>query len=175
MNETRIRAIPKGFSLLELVVVFALLGILFALAAVRYQSNIREAQVKIINFQANTFLRSIENVRAIASIQAAPTVDMGSGLLIYLNQAGWPIATNADGLKRQTEPSHSGCKSLWRGFFRQATRKNDNELKNSLGSYEIYLINGSICRYKLSRKQEGSYFFDYDVITGNVVITAQEL
>lgn len=167
---------PKqnGFSLLELIVVFSLIAILFALAAARYQANIGSSQATVVNFQANAFLRSVENVHAMAAIQKSSVVDLGQGINVYLNKTGWPIATNIDGLPRQIKPTQEGCFSLWHGLFSDARNKNSSAPNNSAQDFEISLIDDYICRYQLVRKQEGSYFFDYDVITGKVLITSNE-
>jgi len=164
----------RGFTLLELVVVFSLIAILFAVAAARYQSSIAESQKKVIGYQAGAFLRTIENIRAIATIQNNPVVDMGHGLFVYLNSDGWPIASNVDGNKGQSQASLKGCESLWRGLFSEVDIDSPQDGKSSLGRFHIEFIENRVCRYKLSRKQEGSYFFDYHVITGNVVITSNE-
>ena len=166
----------KGFSLLELVVVFSLIAILFSLSLSRYQSSVSESQRAVIQYQASTFARAVENVRAISMIQKSAVVDMGSGLKIYLNSDGWPVATNANNNSQaQSVPSLDGCASLWHGLFREVSRKSSQFSESSIGRFEISLQEKDVCRYKLSRKQEGSFFFDYHVITGNVVITSVEL
>lgn len=164
----------KGFSLLEMVVVLSVIGVLFALAANRYQSHVTNSQERVVKFQASAFVRTTENIRAISVMQKGNVVDLGDGLLVYLNKHGWPIATNVSGLSPQRNASAEGCRSLWHGLFKEVTEESDNDRTIGSEKFDFSLIENDICRYKLSRKQEGSIFFDYDVITGNVVITSRE-
>lgn len=161
----------RGFSLLELVVVFSVVGILFALAAQRYLDSVEQSQARVIDFQASAFMRSVENTRAISTLQGGSSVDLGEGVLVYLNAAGWPFASNSGGLPRPQRPTKSGCESLWRAFFREVHSNSHEKDKNVSEKFEISLIDNYICRYKLVRKQEGSYFFDYYLTTGSVLVS----
>ena len=158
----------RGFSLLELVVVVCLIAILFAAALNRYYSYAYKARVNLLSFQASTFSRTIENVRALATLYNTDQIDMGNGLVIVMNRSGWPYSTFSKDLTVEHNASSLGCRKLWQNIFSQ-TDDSDN-------SYQIdaSLINGRFCRYALGNETRDSYFFDYDLVTGNVTQNVPE-
>ena len=148
-----------------------LVAVLMAIALKEYRNEIESSQAKLIAFQASTFNRAIENVRAVSIVQKTRDVEISPGIRIYLGDSGWPIASNLIVGVKKYAASDDGCRSLWFGLFKTPISSSDNNVSFVHDDYEISLINKKICRYIFSRKQEGTYFFDYDVTTGEVVIT----
>jgi len=161
-----------GFSLFEFVIVLALVAVLFSAVAARYESKISQAQSAMISFQAKAFVRSIENIRAMSTIANSNEVHIGDGVVVYLNNYGWPFLSNVIPSNDKKEKSVSGCNSLWQSLFTNSLLDGGVDHSSVEKNIEISLINNHICRYKLVRKKEGSHFFDYDVKTGNVVVTS---
>lgn len=160
-----------GFSLFELVVVIILVGILAVVGLSQYQNEIAGSQSRVAAFQAGAFSRAIENVRGLAVVQKSSKVELEPGLFIYLNNRGWPISSSIVPLVNIKQATQPGCESLWDGLFRTVAADSENERTPAKKKFDVSLIDNYICRYTLDRKQEGSFFFDYDVITGKVVIT----
>jgi len=162
-----------GFSLLELTVVICLIGILFAASAVQYQKHVDKSKAEILNFQAKTFKRTIENVHAISVLQNTRVVDLGTGFFVGVNEQGWPLAASSSSVVEFKNATKSGCFSLWVTLFSNSAVKNDSSSTFLPDDFGISLEDNYICRYKQFGKQEESNFLDYDVRTGNVVATFQ--
>ena len=162
----------KGFSLFELTIVIIVIAILSMVAIKKFFKPVSDAQFRVVSFQANTFARSIEHIHALGSVQNARVVDLKNGLYVYMNTHGWPVATASVAKTMRNKASKEGCESLWSDLFRYARERNNNESEFAQEKFEISLINGRFCRYKLTRKQEGLFFFDYDVVTGNIDIAS---
>lgn len=160
-----------GFSFLELVVVICLIAILFTYSVVDYRKRIGESQREVFYFQANAFKRSIDNVRAISSLQGSSTVDLGTGVYVFVFSTGWPYAAGLSNEPPSESLSPYTCGSLWQYLFTNAIAQNDNSNTKGKYHFETHLIKNHICRYKQRGGQENPYFFDYDVRTGTVEIS----
>ena len=159
-----------GLSLFELVVVVCIVGFLSAVAFNSFGPPVENSKKKVVIYQANTFLRTIDNVRALGVAKNTRELGFYEGLTVYLNEQGWPIATDIDSGVLKKRPSSKGCASLWRGLFQKANSKTGSLGTLAKEDFSGSLINGYICRYKLAREQEESFFFDYDIRTGRVDI-----
>jgi len=164
-----------GFTFLELVVVVCLIAILFAFSAMQYQKRISDSRNEVLFYQSQAFKRSVDNIRAISSLQRSNIVNLGTGVYVYLHSSGWPYAANLSGKLLEPALSSSSCRSLWVNLFTGANLKNDNSSTKIKDDFEILLIDNYICRYKQFGEQEDSYFFDYDVRTGAVVTFGKEV
>lgn len=158
----------RGFTFLELVLVISLITLLFAFSARQYQKHVDESKKEVIFFQAQAFKRSIDNVHAISTLKHSGVVDMGQGRYIFMHASGWPYAAAGSAEAVYDGVSSETCGSLWQALFTSANRKNDNSSTKAKDDFEFIVIDNYICRYKRFGKQEESYFFDYDVRTGNV-------
>jgi len=107
-----------------------------------------------------------------STIANSNEVHIGDGVVVYLNNYGWPFLSNVLPTNDKKEQSVSGCNSLWQSLFTNSLLDGGVDHSSVEKNIEISLINNHICRYKLVRKREGSHFFDYDVKTGNVVVTS---
>ncbi|MFL0802099.1 MAG: hypothetical protein K6L81_00130 [Agarilytica sp.] len=157
----------KIFEILIVLIVVA--GLIFA-GINHYTRPIAKSQKSIIEFHAGIFARMISNVNAIGKTQKDGKVRVAK-TIFYLNERGWPANADAKksaSIKNQTEEE---CQELWHSVFFNApsSRVISNTYKKNI-DYVISLNKNVICRYELARKQEGSYFFDYDVSSGAVTV-----
>lgn len=160
----------RGFSFLELVVVVCLIAILFAYSVVDYQKRVNQSEREVLHHQAQAFKRSIDNIRAISSLQQSSRVDLGTGIYVYLFESGWPYGASLGDEDIQYDLSAENCRSLWQYLFTSPHVKNDKSDTKHKYYFETDLVKNHICRYKQIEKQENPYFFDYDVETGVVEV-----
>jgi len=156
-----------GFSLFELTVVIIVIGLLVYTAAHIFAGRIEQSQATVVNFQANTFARTVGNLHAARSAIPGPYVPVDGGVHVYFNENGWPASTldgQSPSLRNQTQAE---CESLWMNLFSKATQSGENSKKSS-ELFKVVLKDRYTCRYELTGKTEGSYYFDYDVRTGKV-------
>ncbi len=158
----------KGFSLLELIFVIIIIAFLLFIGSEVYLSEIENSKRETLLFQANTFSRTINNLRATALIHQSKSVDLDNKK-IYLNEKGWPANTKVNLSAKSWDQTSEECQQLWFALYERPPESilNINEKKSS-SLYFISSINGRICRYELLRKEEGAYFFDYHLDTGEI-------
>jgi len=164
----------KGFSLFELVVVLCVVAFLAALALSYYQKNFDSSLKKHLHFQSATFLRAVENVRAISVLQKTRVVELAPGVYIHVNRHGWPQSASNKSVRALSKPSIASCESLLNDLFTTPKTGISNTSSNDSNRFITSLEENEICRYTLSRKQEGSYFFDYDLRNGTVNVFSPE-
>lgn len=166
------RFTQTGFSLFELIVVVVVIGLLISFGLSKYFSPVEASQKSVLNFQANTFSRTIENIRALGVAKNTHAVPLDGGLVVYLNTFGWPVATSSTvsyPVAASLNVAHlEGCKSLWRDLFSGAVKPNPKTGLFGMEDFNVILRKQHVCRFELSRKQEGSFFFDYDIRTGHI-------
>lgn len=155
----------QGFSLIELIIVVCLIAILFSVSFNRYQNYSHEARVSLVTYQASTFARTIESIKALSVLYQTDQINMGNGILIWINRAGWPYTSSSPSNAAEDLASSEGCKNLWRNLFAQ-----NEEIEPTKKTYQFdaSLMNGRFCRYMLVNNQAEDYFFDYDLLTGKV-------
>lgn len=159
----------KGFSFLELTLVIIVISFLLYLGIETYIKDIEKSQREALRYQANSFSRSIHNLRASAQIGGRNFVILDEKK-IYLNEFGWPANTHNSMSAKSWNQTPQECQQLWNALYQKppASVLNISEKTPSI-HYLISSINGRICRYELLRKQEGTYFFDYHLSTGEVL------
>ncbi len=168
-----------GFSLFELTVVLIVIAFLIYMGYRSYFSTIADSQAKAIGYQADAFSRTANNIRgmAIATNSTKVVLDNADmdGQAIFVNEYGWPANTDVGRSPKSSTQTAEECEQLWHAIFENAPK---TALKGKVNShaadYEVSAINGQICRYELTRKQEGSYFFDYSLRTGTVFVSQPE-
>lgn len=158
----------------EFLIVLTLIAVLVFVGVNYYTKPIGKSQRSVIEFHAGIFSRMIANVHAVGQSTHRRRVSVGE-TVFFLNENGWPANTNAKmsaSLKNQTETE---CQQLWNSVFTNApsSRISANSYKKNV-DYVISLNKNVICRYQLARKQEGTYFFDYDVSNGAVTVIRPE-
>lgn len=159
----------KGFSLFELIVVVIIIALLLYVGISKYDKPIEKAVKSAIGFQAATFARMVSTINGSSEVMQRNSMDL-KGVIVYLNEYGWPANTdpNMSPLAKNQTPEE--CQQLWNAFFQYppSSTISFGGDKNT-ADYRISSINGRICRYELTRKQEGVYFFDYYLETGEVI------
>lgn len=157
-----------GFSFLELTFVIIIVSLLLYLGVPVYLKEIKKSQLESIRFQANSFSRTINNLHATAQIGQANYIELGN-IKIFINERGWPANTDERMSAKSWNQSPEECQQLWQALYEMAPESVLTESnKKATSLYLISSINGRICRYELLRKQEGIYFFDYHLDTGEV-------
>ncbi|TVZ38428.1 prepilin-type N-terminal cleavage/methylation domain-containing protein [Alteromonadaceae bacterium 2753L.S.0a.02] len=166
--------LANGFSLFEMLVVIIVIGLLIYASFPHYFSTIENSKGRVLEFQAATFARTIENLYGKSRMSGAREVAL-NGITIYMNERGWPASTSKETSLKSYNQSPKECELLWKGIFQNApesvivnTESRTNSNKNA--DFEIFSINGRICRYELVGKQDERYFFDYDLRTGEVTV-----
>ena len=168
----------SGFSLFELTVVIIIISFLVVIGYRYYFETIEDSQAKVIQFQANTFSRSVANIRGKALANNSTKVNLDSAdksnIAINVNEFGWPANTDARSSPKSGTQTANECAQLWQAIFKNAPPakvENDVNQSDSDFDYVISAIDGNICRYRLSRSQDGLYFFDYYLKTGTVLVS----
>lgn len=169
------RTTQAGFSLFELTIVIIIVALLFAAAASHYQNNISDSQSTLLQHHAAAFKRTVDNIRAIAALKGPAPVTLDGGILVLVNTKGWPIAASSTGQPPSPQASTGGCTSLWTELFTQTESYNSENSKVLQKGAEIEFRDGRFCRYNLVFLGEGSYFFDYDLVTGKIIVSGNDL
>ncbi len=155
----------------EFSLVIVIVGILLIVGVNYYIKPIPESQKSIISLHAGIFSRMVVNIAAFARSSNASEFTL-NGHTIYLNKHNYPANTDAKRSPSVNNQTSIECQQLWNAFFNAAP-------SSALGNAEHvektrYIITyhpPTICRYQLARKQEGTYYFDYDIRTGAVTLS----
>jgi MSHA pilin protein MshB len=159
----------KGFSLLELVIVIIAIGLLYYIGADFFNKRIDNSRGTAVRYQANAFARTVENLRAAQIALGSNPMNL-DGSMVYFNEHGWPASALAGQSPSVGSQSVEECQSLWDELQNKAqnVQKVEKTAKKAGENFKVVLKNKYICRYILSRTQDESFFFDYDVRTGAV-------
>ena len=149
-----------------------IIGLLAYKAVQIYSDKVDDSLQTTVKYQANAFSRTIERLRATHILKKENPIKIDGGVELSFNEFGWPASTISTLSSHSSNQTQEECASLWLNLFSKAN-SGDFFTVNSVNSFEILLINSHTCRYKLSRKEEESYFFDYDIRTGRVIWIAQ--
>jgi prepilin-type N-terminal cleavage/methylation domain-containing protein len=169
---TRRHVFSTGFSLFELLLVLSIVAVLSAYTFSKYRDNLDASLKKYLYFQASTFLRTVENIRATGVLKKTNAIELDSGVVVLTNRFGWPQSTTRDNVRSLSDPSQSDCQRLISELFTSPAPGLTESDQNISNSFSVSLEENEICRYTLSQKQEGSYFFDYDLRSGTVQVFA---
>jgi MSHA pilin protein MshB len=163
------RARSSGFTLLELVIVIILIGLLYYIGLKFFNERIDNSRSTAVRYQANAFARTVENMRA-ARVALGNNPIYLDGISVYFNEHGWPSSTMPERNPAADTQTQRECLSLWQNMLSKAqnVQKEGKNRKKTGENFKVVLKNKYICRYILSRTQDESLFFDYDVRTGAV-------
>lgn len=158
----------------ESLIIFSIISVLIYVGVNYYTKPIASSQVSIIEHHAGIFSRMVLNIHAVGVSLKKSQVTI-SDSVFNLNENGWPANTEGNmspSIRNQTDRE---CQQIWESIFANAPSSEliVNAYKKKVG-YVISLNKNVICRYQLARKQEGSYFFDYDVSSGAVTVFRPE-
>lgn len=158
----------------ELLIVFCAVSVLIFVGVKYFDEPISGSQKSVIEFHAGIFSRMIATLHAMGKATGKEDVAL-DGQNFFLNENGWPANSNKSysaSLRNQTAKE---CQQLWNSvFFSAPSSRIKSDSYNKKVDYVISLKKNVICRFELSRKQDGSYFFDYDVSSGEVTVVRPE-
>lgn len=154
----------------EFLLVLVVIGFVFFIGISYYIKPIGKSQSSMIGFHAGIFSRMMSNLSAYGVSLNKDYVNI-NGETFFFNESGWPANTNekfSPSIENQTEDE---CRQLWISVFSSppSSITSGSGYKKNV-DYIISLNEKVICRYELARKQEGSFFFDYDVSNGVVKV-----
>jgi MSHA pilin protein MshA len=113
------KSMQQGFTLVELVVVIAILGILAAFAIPRYASYTTEARIAALNGLAGSLRSAVGIVQAryVATAASASPVEMLDGTTVAVgtvgNQAGVPTLVGIQNAVKVDGFSYDNSTGLW--------------------------------------------------------------
>ncbi len=164
----------RGFTLIELIIVIAVLGILSAFAIARYADLQDQAELNSIKYTASNLVVSIQNVKVLFFSQGFSTRTQNlvgiANDIIDTNNIGYPIGiSKGNGTERVNA---SGCEDLWRNLLTDAPsveRGNDNS------DYRAYRHTaGTFCSFAYRKngdtagRNQSQIVIRYDSTTGKV-------
>ncbi|GAB1259524.1 type II secretion system protein [Aurantivibrio plasticivorans] len=183
-----------GFTLLELILVVTLIGILAASGLVYYQRILDDAKRTGVEILANRFTAAIALIRGQWIVESTMQlqgkvpdtfrVDVDN-VAIFLNEYGWPANTD-NGSRSSNDQTSEECYQIWQTILQnpspvtvegRGSGSANNLKENAKGQqrYHISQRNNSVCRYELVTEPEGSHYFEYNLKTGQVLITVPPL
>ncbi len=185
----------KGFTLIELIMVVTVIGVLSAAGAVYYGKTMDEARRTGVEVMANRFTASIALVRGQWIVESTMQlegrvpktfrVDVDD-TAIFLNEFGWPANTDGHSAHSKDQTSEE-CYQLWfalmqnpgsvtvEGRALDASQDPNNPEAKGNQRYHISAHNGSVCRFELFTRPEGTHYFEYNLRNGQVLVTVPPL
>ncbi|MGB0732242.1 MAG: pilin [Pontibacterium sp.] len=111
----------KGFTLIELIVVIALLGILAAIALPRFLNVTDKAELASIEATAGAFKTAVVQVNTAWKLnghkqRVQNLGNFGDGL-IDTNDSGFPLGTDKGSGNENIGRQNKGCVELWNGLL----------------------------------------------------------
>lgn len=174
----------RGFTLLEFVAVVVVISLLASSGLVYYGKLLDDTRRTGVEILANRFTAAVALIHAHwiigggrADSGAAPRQIDVDGVRVYVNERGWAANTsgNGAGLSDQTADE---CRQIWQAVLQNpAPLTVEGQTLSAKGTqrYHVAAINGQICRYELVTQPAGTHFFDYNLMTGQVLTTVPPL
>lgn len=169
----------SGFTLIELIVVIALLGILSAVALPRFTDLDREAHIASHEATAAAFVTAVNLARSKWMALGSPSTlngrnDVqlhGSGTegQIDFNEQGWPAQSYAGPDVVINADSVEDCEDIWPVLLNSSLTASHNDPTTDYGvTHEV----NDVCIYTY-RASDG-LSFRYETLTGEVTVVVDE-
>lgn len=162
------RKLNQGFTIIELVVVIALLGILSAVALPRFINVTEDAHISAVRGTAGAFDTGVRLVHSVWVTKGSPGAvlnfislsDTRAAGDLSVNEFGWPADTRGVSL---TLNSHDDCVDVWNAVL--------NDMAPSISTaagedFRALNFNGNSCSYTYQPNTD--YTIIYDSNTGEV-------
>lgn len=165
----------RGWSRFEWLLTVSAIGIVMLFAVTRYIDLAREGRRMGFELLAHNFTAAVAMTRAHWLINRRSVneffVDI-NGQLIYMTPEGWPLATMPIEDKDEAKVSAAICHQLWQALLQNPEPATlEGETSRGQRRYHITRIDDDICEYELVTKERGSHVFNYNIGTGQVLIT----
>lgn len=156
----------RGFTLLELVVVSALIGVLFVSAMSYYFELMQDARKASLAMLASRFSAATSGAHLQWTIAGRPSLVNLDGFQLRMSGSGWPIGENSG-----AQQGLNTCRQLWESLLQNPAVIPDTFPEGDGGvNYWVDAPKQNICRYRLITKRAEEYFFEYSLINGKVSV-----
>jgi len=158
----------RGFTIIELVVVIAILGILSAVALPRFINVTEDAHIAAVRGTAGAFDTGVQLVHSVWVAKGSPGAvlnfislsDTRAAGDLSVNVFGWPADTRGVSL---TLNSTADCVDVWNAVLVDSAPSIDS---GPGADYQAQNFNGNSCRF--TYQANTSYIITYDSNTGEV-------
>ncbi len=166
------RKTQSGFTIIELIVVIALLGILSAVALPRFINVTAEAHIASVEGSGAGFATGIALVRAqvIANGNLGTSTANVSGFgddTIDVNANGYPVRTSDTGGTPAQLASEADCVAVWEGIQQGGAATVSSAASGF--DYEVSR-SGDTCTFAYEASGGGNMGIVYDASSGNVTV-----
>lgn len=176
-----------GFTLLELMLVVVVIGIVAATGTRFLMDAVDRGRALGVEMLAWRFAQSVSVLHAWSTVSQTDSVTQGidsrgvrwvavDGVPVYLNERRWPASVDPQRSPAIGQQTADGCEQLLNALVEQPTTYSGESIDKKQGNqYEIFAIDGRICRYQLVHSKEEPWFFDYNIETGGISVSVPRL
>lgn len=177
----------KGFSLLELIFVVVIIGIVSAMGIKYFMDAMDRGRAAGMQLLAWRFAQHTSIIHAWRTIPASINPEIHGtdnrgvkwvrldGVIVYLNEKGWPATTDVDRSPVIGRQTAKDCEHLLNALFKEPVTQLHRSSSGRNNEYDVFAMNGRVCRYQLAQIKDDDWFFDYNLDTGEVSISLPDL